>query len=72
MAKNLKVGVFHPSLHLSGGAELVALMVTNTLARNGYEVILYTDKKITIDKVVPRDLIAYFEYNKNKIMNEME
>jgi glycosyltransferase involved in cell wall biosynthesis len=42
----LNVGVFHPSLGLSGGAELVALVITNTLAENGYDVILYTAKKV--------------------------
>lgn len=31
---------------MNGGAELVALVVTNTLARNGYEVILFTNKKV--------------------------
>ena len=42
----MKVGVFHPALHMHGGAEFVALVVTNTLARNGYEVKLFANKKI--------------------------
>lgn len=41
----MKIGVFHPSFYVNGGAELVALVVTNTLARHGYDVILYTNKK---------------------------
>ncbi|MCW4016270.1 MAG: glycosyltransferase, partial [Candidatus Bathyarchaeota archaeon] len=42
----MKVGVFHPALYLNGGAELVALVVVNTLAQNGYKVILFTNKKV--------------------------
>ncbi len=42
----LKVGVFHPSLHNYGGGELVALLVTNTLARSGYDVELFVSKKL--------------------------
>jgi len=42
----LRVGVFHPSLDMCGGAELVALIVANTLVKNGYEVELFINKEI--------------------------
>jgi len=42
----LRVGVFHPTLNMYGGAELVALVVTNTLAKNGYEVELFVNKRV--------------------------
>jgi alpha-1,2-mannosyltransferase len=47
----LKIGVFHPSLHNFGGGEFVALVVVNSLAKNGYDVQLLTSKKIRQDEV---------------------
>jgi alpha-1,2-mannosyltransferase len=47
----LKIGVFHPSLHNFGGGEFVALVVVNTLAKNGYDVQLLTSEKIKQDQV---------------------
>lgn len=43
---SMRVGVFHPALSNYGGAELVALAVTNALARSGYEVVLLVGKKV--------------------------
>jgi len=42
----LKIGVFHPSFDIYGGAEFVAVVIANTLAQNGYEVELFVNKAI--------------------------
>lgn len=42
----MKIGVFHPAIDMLGGAEFVVVVIVNTLARNGYEVELFTNKKI--------------------------
>lgn len=47
----MKIGVFHPALHMSGGAELVALVVANALARSDYETELYVSQKINQEHV---------------------
>jgi glycosyltransferase involved in cell wall biosynthesis len=47
----LKIGVYHPSLYNFGGGEFVALVVVNSLAKNGYDVELLTSKKIKQDQV---------------------
>jgi glycosyltransferase involved in cell wall biosynthesis len=41
----LKIGIFHPSFYKYGGGELVAFVVTNTLARSGYEVELFVSER---------------------------
>lgn len=47
----MKVGVFHPPLDICGGAEFVAVVVTNTLVKNGYEVELFVNKEIDQKKI---------------------
>jgi alpha-1,2-mannosyltransferase len=47
----LRIGVFHPSLQNFGGGEFVALVVVNSLAKNGQNVELLTTKKIRQDEV---------------------
>jgi len=42
----VRVGVFHPALDYYGGAEFVAVVMVNTLAKNGYEVELFVNKEI--------------------------
>jgi len=42
----LRVGVFHPALDFYGGAEFVAAVIVNTLAKNGYEVELFVNKEV--------------------------
>ena len=46
----MKVGVFHPALDMFGGAEFVAVVIANTLARNGYEVELFANKEFDQEK----------------------
>lgn len=47
----MKVGVFHPSLDMYGGAEVVAVITANTLAQNGHEVNLFVNKWIDQKKI---------------------
>lgn len=42
----MKVGVFHPSLDMYGGAEVVAVIIANTLAQNGHEVNLFVNRRV--------------------------
>jgi len=42
----VKIGVFHPALDFYGGAEFVAAVIVNTLAKNGYEVELFVNKQV--------------------------
>jgi len=42
----VKVGVFHPALDYYGGAEFVAVVIVNTLAKSGYEVELFVNKEV--------------------------
>jgi len=42
----MKVGVFHPSLYNFGGGEFVALVITNTLAKNGYQTELFVSNRV--------------------------
>jgi glycosyltransferase involved in cell wall biosynthesis len=52
----VKVGVFHPSLWKYGGGEVVCLIVTNTLAKNGYDLELFVSKKS--DQVQVRKMLG--------------
>ena len=47
----MKIGVFHPTLNMYGGAEFVALVVVNTLAREGYDVELFLNSEVDLHKV---------------------
>ncbi|MCR3906937.1 MAG: glycosyltransferase [Tenericutes bacterium] len=42
----MRVGVFQPTFNVYGGGEFVAASIANTLAKNGHEVILFTNEKI--------------------------
>jgi len=42
----LRVGVFYPTLNVYGGAEFVTVVIANTLAKNNYGVVLFTNEKI--------------------------
>lgn len=42
----MKIGLFHPSLNKFGGGEFVAFVITNTLAKNGYEIELLVSERI--------------------------
>jgi len=46
----LRVGIFHPALNFYGGAEFVAVVIVNTLAKNGYEVELFVNKQVDQEK----------------------
>ena len=46
----MKVGIFHPALDYYGGAEVVAVIIVNTLANSGYEVELFVNKNINQEK----------------------
>jgi len=46
----VKVGVFHPALDYYGGAEFVAAVIVNTLAKDGYEVELFVNKQVDQEK----------------------
>lgn len=50
-SSELKVGVFHPTLNVCGGAEWVAVKAIETLKFAGHEIIVLTDEKIDQDKV---------------------
>jgi len=47
----LKIGVFHPSLDLYGGAEVVAVVVANTLVENNHDVTLFVNNRINQKQV---------------------
>jgi len=51
--QNLIIGVFHPPMHLEsfGGSIAVTISIVNTLAENGYKVVLYTRKKPDQEKL---------------------
>lgn len=48
----MKVGVFHPSLDMYGGAEVMAVIIANTFACNGYDVDLFVNKEIDTKKLM--------------------
>lgn len=48
----MKTGVFHPTLHNYGGAEVVAIILANTLAKNGHQVSLFMNKKLEQKKTL--------------------
>jgi glycosyltransferase involved in cell wall biosynthesis len=47
----LKVGVFHPPLNYCGGAEWVAVKITQILKNSGHEIVVLTDEKIDEEKI---------------------
>jgi alpha-1,2-mannosyltransferase len=47
----LKVGVFHPTLNMYGGAEWVAISMINSLKRAGHQTIVLTNKRIDHQKI---------------------
>ncbi|MEM3769702.1 MAG: glycosyltransferase [Candidatus Bathyarchaeia archaeon] len=42
----LRVGIFIPTLNVCGGAEYVAIAMANALARQSYEVVLFTNEPV--------------------------
>ena len=42
----LRVGVFYPTLNVYGGAEFVTAVIANSLAKNNYDVVLFTNEKV--------------------------
>lgn len=49
--KNIKVGIFHPTLNLCGGAEWVAINIINSLRNEGYQTVVLTNEKIDHEKI---------------------
>ena len=47
----MRIGVFHPTLNMYGGAEFVALVIVNTLAREGWDVELFVNSVVDQRKV---------------------
>jgi alpha-1,2-mannosyltransferase len=47
----VRIGVFHPTLNMYGGAEFVALVIVNTLAREGRAVELFVNSMVDQRKV---------------------
>ena len=47
----VRIGVFHPTLNMYGGAEFVALVIVNTLARQGWDVELLVNSMVDQRKV---------------------
>ena len=41
-----RIGVFCPTLNVCGGGEYVAIVIANTLASNGYDVVLFSSGKV--------------------------
>lgn len=52
----MKVGVFHPTIYWCGGAEIVSIAVINTLAKNGFEVVLFLNETVNQKKI--KDLMG--------------
>lgn len=48
----MKFGLFHPSFNMCGGAEFVALVAANTLARSGHEVTLLVNNPINQNLII--------------------
>jgi glycosyltransferase involved in cell wall biosynthesis len=42
----LKIGIFHPSFQNYGGGEVVCFIITDTLAKSGYDLELFVGKKL--------------------------
>jgi glycosyltransferase involved in cell wall biosynthesis len=42
----MRIGLFHPSLYLYGGAEVVAVVAANALARSGYDTEILVSRRI--------------------------
>ncbi len=42
----MKIGVFAQTLDVFGGGEFVAIAIANTLAKNNYQTVLFTNKKV--------------------------
>ncbi len=47
----MRVGVFHPTLNWYGGAEIVAVATVNSLAQNGYDVMLFVNNAINQEQI---------------------
>ena len=47
----MRIGVYHPALDMYGGAEVVAVATVNALAQNGYDVVLYVNRRIDQKRV---------------------
>jgi glycosyltransferase involved in cell wall biosynthesis len=52
----VKVGIFHPTLDWYGGAEVVAVAMANSLAQNGYDVVIFVNN--TLDQKRIRDMVG--------------
>jgi len=42
----MRIGIFHPTLDVYGGAEIVAVATANALAQNGFDVLLFMNKSV--------------------------
>lgn len=47
----MRIGVFHPTIDMCGGAEVVAVATVNALIQNGYEVVLFVNKNVDQKKI---------------------
>ena len=52
----VRVGIFHPTLDWYGGAEVVAVAMANSLAQNGYDVVVFVNN--TLDQKRIRDMVG--------------
>lgn len=52
----MRVGIFHPSLDWYGGAEVVAVAMANSLAQNGYDVVLFVNN--AVDQARIKDMVG--------------
>jgi alpha-1,2-mannosyltransferase len=47
----LRIGIFHPPINVCGGAEWVAIKITNTLRRQGHTTIFLANKRINQTRI---------------------
>jgi alpha-1,2-mannosyltransferase len=52
----VRVGIFHPTLGWYGGAEVVAVALANSLAQNGYDVVLFLNNNF--DQVKIKEMVG--------------